>query len=426
MPYASWVCCFGALFGIGAIGCSRPTPPTDFENSPVAVHEVDVDRIQLQSWPRTVRVQGSMLAYEDAVIGSKLPGRVAAVNVDLGSIVRQGDVMVELVRHELELRVGLAEAQLRQACAVIGIKPEEDETLFNASQAPGVTLEQALVAEAQSIVNRAEQLLSSRAVSKQEFDTMVAQLKAAQARYSSALNLVNEQISMIGVRRKELALAKQLVVDSQITAPFDGVVGERHISPGEFVSVGQTLVSLVRADLLRFTAGVPESHAAKIKEGQTVNIVDGLNITSPISTKITRISPTVMQASRSVLIEADVPNPLLDLQAGIFAEAEVVIDAHNESLVLPLSAVSRFAGVQKVWVVSDGIAEQKTIRTGREDGHRIEILQGIDRDDLIIVDEKQGHGGPVVARERAAESQPQANVPSTSSVANCDSLNNTN
>src|SRR5690606_26974508 len=113
-----------------------------------------------------------------------------------------------------------AEAQLKQACATIGITPADDETLFDPSQAPGTMMEAALVNEAQRTVNRARQLLSSRAVTEQEFDTMMAQLQAAQARYNAALNTVGEQISLIGVRRKELALAKQAVIDSEVVAPF--------------------------------------------------------------------------------------------------------------------------------------------------------------------------------------------------------------
>ena len=256
------------LVGATLIGCNKPTPTNTTEREPVVPKEVTVVRARKELWPQTVRVQGSLLAYEDAVIGSKLAGRVAEVAVDLGSVVRQGDVLVKLVRSELDLRVELAEAQLRQACAAVGITPADDEAQFDPTAAPGVDMERAMVNEAQSTVNRAEQLLSSRAVTEQEFDTMVAQLKAAQARYNAAVNLVGEQISMIGVRRKELALARQMVVDSEVVAPFDGVVGEKLVSPGEFVGAGQAVVSLVRSDLLRFTAGVPESRAAEIHVGQ--------------------------------------------------------------------------------------------------------------------------------------------------------------
>ena len=424
---ARWACRLLLLLVMTIVGCNKPAPATNTasrENA--AAKEVAVVRARIESWPQTIRMQGSLLAYEDAVIGSKLAGRVAEVAVDLGSVIRKGEVLVKLVRSELDLRVGLAEAQLQQACATIGITPAEDETLFDPTTAPGVNMEQAMVNEAQSTVNRAQQLLSSRAVTEQEFDTMVAQLKAAQARYNAAVNTVGEQISMIGVRRKELALAKQMVTDSEVVAPFDGVVGERLVSPGEFVAAGQAVVTLVRADVLRFTAGIPESRAAEIHVGQQLQIKSGMNIPTAIDTKLSRVSPTVMQATRSILIEADVPNPSLELQAGLFAEAEVVVDPKAESIVVPFTAVSRFAGVQKVWIVEDGVARQQTIRTGREEADRVEILAGLADGAMVVLNANEGQDGPIVAREGYSEATPREEAPPTTSATRQTTFNNMN
>jgi RND family efflux transporter MFP subunit len=371
----------------------------------------------LEPWPETIRIQGSLLAYEDATIGSKLAGRVATVAVDLGSIVKRGDPLVTLVRDELELRVQLAEAQLRQACAAIGITPEIDESKFQYHNAPGAMMEQALVNEAQRNVERARPLVASRAMSEGEYDTLVAQLKAAQARYTAALNTVGEQVSMIGVRRKELALARQMVADSEIAAPFDGVVGERRVSPGEYVQPGQAVVTLVRSDRLRFTAGVPESRAAAIRVGQRVEIACHEPGAAPLATTISRVSPTVMQSSRSILIEADVSNPQLALQAGLFAEAEVVVDAESQAIVVPASAVTRFAGVQKVWIVEGGVAKQQTVRTGREDGKRVEILDGLAPQTVLVRNAADGHDGPVVASEESLRPTLQVQLPETTTAA---------
>ena len=387
------------------------------KRSPPPRKKVAITQARREPWPQTIRVQGSLLAYEDAVIGSKLAGRVATVDVDLGSIVRRGEPLVTLVRDELDLRVQLAEAQLRQACAAIGITPAEDESQFKIQNAPGVMLEQALVNEAQSNVNRARPLVATRTVTEAEYDTMMAQLKAAQARYNAALNAVGEQVSLIGVRRKELAIAKQMVADSQIVAPFDGVVGERLVSPGEYVQAGQAVVTLVRADKLRFTAGVPESQAAAIRVGQRVEIeLSDRTARRRLTAAISRLSPTVMQSSRSILIEADVPNPALKLQAGLFAEAELVVDPDAQAIVVPASAVSRFAGVQKVWIVADGVAKQQTVRTGREEAGRVEIVDGLSAGTVLVRNAADGHDGPVVAVQEPPGKTLQAEFPETSTA----------
>jgi RND family efflux transporter MFP subunit len=386
-----------------AAGCQHDAAPPVVAEKAVAPKEVEVVQASLQPWPRTVTVQGSLLADEDAVIGSKLACRVDSVAVDLGSVVKSGDTLVTLDRSELALRVQLAEANLKQACAAIGLAPDGDETKVEHANSPRVELEKALVDEAQANVTRAQQLLPTRAITGSEYDAMVALLKAAQARYDSAVNAVAEQIALIGVRRRELALAQQQLSDAVIIAPFDGIVEERRVSPGEYVQIGQAVVTLVRTDQLRFTAGVPESKAAPIKSGQRVNIrIAGKP--EPVTAVVSRVSPTVMLTSRSVRIEADVPNADLSLQAGLFAEANIVVDPYAETLAVPASALSRFAGVHKVWLVEDGNARQQTVRIGRESLDRIEILEGVAAGDTIVTIADQGHDGPVIAVEKKAVS----------------------
>jgi multidrug efflux pump subunit AcrA (membrane-fusion protein) len=124
-----------------------------------------------------------------------------------------------------------------------------------------------------------------------------------------------------------------------------------------------------------------------------------------------------MQSSRSILIEADVPNPTLELQAGLFAEAEVVVNPAAQAIVVPTSAVSRFAGVQKVWIVADGVARQQTVRTGREDGTRVEIIDGLPAGTMLVQNATEGHDGPVVASGETADATLQVHAPDTTSTA---------
>jgi RND family efflux transporter MFP subunit len=384
-------------------GCEQAPVPAKSAPTPPEPKTASVVQASLETWPQTIRVQGSLLAFDEATVGSKLAGRVDRVDVDLGAVVKAGDPLVALVRVELELRAQLAEAQLRQACAAIGITPAEDETKFSLTSAPGVMLEQALVTEALNAVNRAKPLIASRAVSESEYEALIARLAAAQARYEAAKNLVGEQVSIIGVRRKELALARQMIADSEVIAPFAGVVGSRRVSPGEFVQAGQAVVTLVRADRLRFTAGVPESHASAIRVGLRTEIELEGRGAPPLVTSISRVSPTVMQTSRSILIEADVPNPSLIHQAGLFAEAELVVEPNARSVSVPTTAVSQFAGVQKVWVVENGIAKQQTVRIGRERNGRVELLEGLKAGTAVVVHADEGHDGPIIAIQGDSE-----------------------
>jgi multidrug efflux pump subunit AcrA (membrane-fusion protein) len=328
-----------------AAGCQEAADPAAGAAGGIAARppqEVTVVEVREEVWPETVRVQGSLLGDERAVVGAKVAGRVENVLVDLGSVVAEGDLLVELDRRELELQVQQAEAQLRQACAAVGMIPEQSESELRREQAPPVLLEKALLDEARASLARLERLPARQAASDSEFERLLAQSKGAEARYQSALNNVSEAIALIGVRRAELALARRQLEESRIVAPFAGVVERRHVSSGEYVQVGQQVVTLVRTDTLRFTAGVPEIKAGKIAKGQTIRIrIAGES--APIVAAISRVSPMLTQTSRALWIEADVPNPGLNRRAGLFAEADIVVDANAKTLVVPAAAVSEFA-----------------------------------------------------------------------------------
>src|SRR5690606_29939710 len=137
------VCLAGCTNAGGAGAGASATPP-----SGPPPKEVVVATAEIAPWPRTVTVQGSLLADEDSVIGSKIAGRVESVPVDLGSVVKRGDPLVVLDRSDLILRVELAEAQLSQATAAIGLTPADDESQVEFANSPRVELEQAAIDEA--------------------------------------------------------------------------------------------------------------------------------------------------------------------------------------------------------------------------------------------------------------------------------------
>ena len=105
----------------------------------------------------------------------------------------------------------------------------------------------------------------------------------------------------------------------------------------------------------------------------------------------------------------------LELQAGLFAEAEVIVSPDEEAIVVPRSAVSRFAGVQKVWIVEAANAKKQTIRTGREDANRVEILEGLEAGAMIVLNASEGHDGPVVPKEAFSDATP-VDEPESASV----------
>ena len=399
MLYRSAACLTLLLCGLlpFAAGCQKGSASASASGQPTGREGAVESRVlvrvaEREIWPETVRVQGSLLGDETAVIGSKLAGLVQSVQVDMGTIVRQGDPLVVLDQRDLQLRVAQAEAQLNQACAAIGLDPATSELELNRDNAPPVMLERALVEEATAAFGRAERLRSKQAIAEGEFDRLQAQLKTAQARYRSAYNSVGEAIALISLRRVELAVAKQNLLDSEILAPFDGVVSQRQVAPGEYVRPGQALLELIRVDRLRFTAGVPERLAGRIHQGQSVQVrLPGLEL--PLVARISRLSPSVTLNSRALIVEADIVNPDLKFQAGLFAEAEIIVDPNAQTLTVPARSVAEFAGVQKVWRVRNDEAEEVAVVVGRKDAQRLEILSGLEPGDTVVKHYDEGHAG---------------------------------
>lgn len=365
--------CQGSAFSEG--GSNSPVARSDPSPVAVAVAKQEV-------WPRVVRVQGSLVADERAVVGAKVAGRIKKVPVDMGSTVSQGGLLAELETDEFRLKVQQAQAELEQARAKLGLKPGQSEDTIDRARLPSVAQEEALRNQAQANLKRAESLASENVIAQEELDQRKAELEVAEARYRAALDAAAEQIALIRVRRAALALAEQNLADAQILAPFDGTVEQRHVAPGSYVQVGQPVVSLVRTDPLRFRAGVPERQAAGVRGGLAAKVkVEGW--TEPFLCKLSRVSPALDLSNRSLSIEIDVPNPAGRLRAGLFAEAEIEVDPHARTLVIPARAVREFAGVEKVRVLRDGQAVERVVRAGRREKDRVEVLDGLSEGDRV-------------------------------------------
>lgn len=363
------------------------TKPNSAKVTPVAV--------EMRPWPAIVRLQGSLMADETTVIGAKVAGRIKQVKVDLGTVVQSGDVVAQLDSEEFDLRVVQAEAQLEQQRAKVGLKPGQPDTQLNREKAPTVLQEKAVLDEAREAFARTESLFEQKTATTAELQQREALFRVAEARFAAALNGVDEQIALLSVRKAELALAKELQAESVIRAPFTCVVQERRVAPGTYVKVGDPIVELVRTDPLRFRGGVPEREALQVAVGQLVRVLldDG---EQTVEARVSRISPALDMASRALTIEVDIPNPGAKLRAGLFAEAEVVIDPDQEVLSVPTTAISEFAGVERVWIVESGQLKERRIQTGRRKNGWIEVLDGLQASDRIASNARAIRGGEAV------------------------------
>lgn len=384
------------------IGCQQQkSVETNPDSKAVPTINAATWTVSSTPWPTLIRAQGSLVMDEVAVVGTRVEGLVDQVHVDLGDRVVAGQPLVTLKQEQFQLEVEKAQAQLLQARSAIGLTSDDPLDKLNPQNAPPVRETRAEWEEAESDLARARGLRDGNAITVAEFTTIQTAVDVAKARYESSVNAVREKIALVKVRDAELQLARQKLNDTVIRAEFDGAVQKKEVAPGNYVRPGDSLVTVVRTNPLRFRGSVPEHSALELREGQTLQL-DVQMVSSPISVEISRISPSVDLLSRGLTFEAIVPNPEGGLRSGLFAEAEIVIDEDAQAVTIPRTALVEFAGTEKVWKVIDGMCKEQVVLSGERREAGIEILQGLKVGDVILQDGSLGRAGRL-ADPRAVE-----------------------
>jgi RND family efflux transporter MFP subunit len=372
------------LLAISSIACKSGYPVSAKQGNTPAVKDVKLLKIEEQSMENVLSVTGTLAAYEDAVISSKISGRIRAMNVDLGSPVRAGQVIAELDPTDAQLRLQQAEAALAQARARLGLNPTASDAKVDIEETSTVRQAKAVLDQAQAQIERMRQLSQQGVIAKSQLDAAEADYKVAQGKYQDAQEEIRNRQAVLLQRRSEVDIARQQIADTTIKAAFDGIVQEKRASLGEFVTSGAAVVTIVKMNPLRLQAEVPERESRDVKTGQLVRVsVEGdTNIYNGI---IKRISPAIKAQNRVLVVEAEVPNNG-QLKPGAFAKADIVVNAHSLTIAVPASAIVSFAGIDKLITVQEGKAAEKPVTLGRRDGDLVEILSGIKVGESVVVD----------------------------------------
>ena len=332
---------------------------------------------------RAIAVTGTLAAEEQVTLSLKVTGRLNDLYVDLGSRVTRGQVLARLVPTDFNLRESQAEAALQQARARLGLPVHGDDVTIDPEKTGLVRSAQALLLEAQLTRARTAEFVERGISPKAALDSADASLKVAESRYQDAIEEVRNRQAILEQRRTELELARQAVRDSSLTSPLDGMVRERHVTVGQYLAVGSPVVTIVRMHPLRLRVAVPEREAQSVRVNQTVRVtVEG--DTTAYTGRVARISPAIDEASRTLMVEAEVPNRDGVLRPGSFANASIVSAQADRAVIVPTAALVTFAGVDKVLSVKDGKVVEKRVTVGRRDAERNEIIAGLAAGDPVI------------------------------------------
>lgn len=343
---------------VAACGRSQAQDPKKKANE-LKPFAVTVATVEARSVQRSVETIGSLLAWEESEVKAEVAGAIAKLLADLGDRVKAGQVLARLDDREFRLQVEQAEAALRMARETAGRTVAEQE-------------------EARANAERADELYRRELISAQERDRWRTQYRVTQALAQTSAAEIQRAEAALGVARKKLQ-------DTTIVAPISGAVARRHVNVGEFVKDGAVLFTLVVGDPLKYTGTVPERFAPEVKPGQVINLTVEAFPGRPFSGQVTRVAPAVDVQTRTLALEARLPNADGSLKPGFFAKGAVLTRKEDGVSFVPTSAVSYFVGISKVFVVTDGKVQERKVRTGTREGEWIEILEGVKPGETIAI-----------------------------------------
>ena len=302
------------------------------------IQAVEVIPLQKRDLVESLTVVGSLAPNESADIRPEGAGLVKGIFFEEGQKVKQGDLLVKIDDSELLAQYAQVEARFKLA---------------------------------ELNVARSESLSESRTIPQSETDR-------ARSEFSSA--------------RAELSLLRLRLQKTEVRAPFDGVIGSRSISAGDYVTTATILTTLNDLSRLKVTFQVPERFLALVRNGTPFVIKSSVvEAAQPVTGEVYFVSSVIERATRSSEVKGIVSNPPAMLRPGMFANVDLVLDVRNGALTVPEGAIMTTAAGSQVIVVDpqEGgpVAKFVPIRLGLRSRGYVEIapLQGDLREGQEVV-----------------------------------------
>jgi RND family efflux transporter MFP subunit len=294
---------------------------------------------------------GTLLGVIESTVYARSNGYVVRWFKDIGSSVKQGDLLAEITAPEIDQELSQAISSRAQAAA--------SESL------------------AKSTAERWQALRQKDAVTQQDLDERVSAYNQAAANLAAA-------DANVGRLRK-------LQGFNQVVAPFDGVVTRRNVDVGDLVNAGnggtgQALFAIAQVDPLRLYVYVPQVFARQIKIGDPVTVTLAERGGEKYQGSVARTARAIDTATRTMQVEIRVPNPTGALIAGSYVQVTLPIDANAQALVVPTNVLLfRPAGTLVALVDSGGRVHLTAVKLGTDFGTSVEVLSGLKATDRIVV-----------------------------------------
>ena len=290
---------------------------------------VNMQVVRPENFTETLPVTGSIEANESVILKSEVSGKITGIHFSEGQKVTKGTLLIKVYDDDLQAQLTKAQANL---------KLNED------------------------LEARQRQLLDKEAVSRQEYDVSYANLQAAQA---------------------DVALLESQISKTEIKAPFDGTIGFRKVSPGEYITPGTDIASLVNDNPAKIQFSVPEKYSQMLGRNTVIKYrLEGQP--GERTASVYAVEPTIDQSTRTLQLKALSPNSDGRLIPGAFAKIEVQMETQANTILIPAEAILSESAGQKVYLYKGGKVQPVMVETGTRTNDRVEVVLGIAPGDTVI------------------------------------------
>jgi RND family efflux transporter MFP subunit len=358
---------------------------------------VTVQKVKRSEAKSNLVLPGNIEAVTEAPVLARASGYIKRRYADIGDRVKQGQVLAEIEAPELDQQIRQAKASVDQANSTV----EQAE----AGLQQGRSNENLARVTAQ----RWENLSKKGVVSRQENDTYQLQWAAQQANVQALEKAVAAARNNASSVEANVARLNDLLEYQTVRAPFAGVITLRNVDAGVLVNEGNTLLfRIAQTDRLRTYLNVPQADASSVRVGQQAVLVIPDLPGHGFPGAVTRTANALDPATRTLLVEVQVPNPAALLMPGMYAQVDLSVPRKDPPLLIPGDTlVVRSNGPQVAVVQPDGRVHFELIQLGRDFGNRLEVLSGLEEGQQVVVNPSDAirEGAkvkPVAAPETAA------------------------
>jgi RND family efflux transporter MFP subunit len=403
--------------------------------------EVTSTQAVVRQIPTYFEATGNLASDAQTDVAPTVGGKIVEVNFDVGSYVNKGDVLIRLDARDAQIRLEQAQAQveqqrkavqqaeasveqaiqnLRQTQVRLGVGDGESFSIDSFSQVKSIKAQLEL---AEKELTRTTRLLESGDVSRAQYDQRKAQRddllgKLDEARSNAAVAVkaidiaraavntarTNVQQARAAVTTAETLVdqARKAVSDTIVYSPISGYVAERNSDLGEYITPNtpnSKVATIVRTSVLRLRIDVPEQSIGKVSVGQGISAQVSAYPDRNFAGTIVRILPSLNTTSRTLTVEAEVENVNGLLKPGQFATVRITQSKPEPAVMIPTSAVRTEGDINKVFVVKDGVANERLVQLGFLENDLIEVKQGIQEGETVATSNLDKLGdGVIVAR----------------------------